>query len=127
MTDDYEALADLSEKWKYRPVRRAEGWNPHVIKHLTIWGIFSLIFVPLCIIGLDWSMYLNPLDPTMNQVRYAVIFATSSILKLLGLSGFLVFLELITNGNLIGRAISTSLGAALWGGFLVIAAALILM
>lgn len=112
---------------RYEPVRDGQGVNPHVWRHVKIWGVFSAIFVPLCVLGLDWSMYLNPEDPTLNQVRYAVIFATSSVLKFLGLSGFLVFLELITNGNLIGRAISTAIGAACFGGLLVIACALILM
>ena len=118
---------NLEPRERYDPVKARDGWNPHVITHIKIWGLFCAILVPLCIIGLDQSMYLNPEDPTMNQVRFAVIFSTSSILKLLGLSGFLVFLEMITNGNLIGSAMSTSKGAALFGGFLVVAAALILM
>lgn len=114
----------------YRPVKdegRLRGLNPHVWRHIKIWALFCAICVPACAGLLGLSMYLDPADPTMNQIRFAVIKASACVIGFLGLTGFVIFMEAVTNGNLIGNAISTPRGAAYLAAALVLAGALVMV
>ena len=95
------------EPRRYQPVKDEDGFNPHVKRHVKIWGLFCLVAVPICVYLLDWSMYLDPIDPTMNQIRFAVIKISACVIGFLGLSGYVIYKEVVTNGNLLGIAMST--------------------
>lgn len=118
---------DMEPREGYKPAKSKEGLNPHVKRHAIIWAIMAAICLPVCAYLLDQSMYLDPADPTLNQIRYEVIKITGTIVSMFLLSGFVIFMECVTNGNLIGRAIATSHGAAIFASSLVIAVALILV
>jgi hypothetical protein len=121
-----EFMSDLTSYKTYKPARSAEGLNPHVVSGALKWLVSTVIFCALAVACLWYFPELSPDDPDL-LLRWLTDRYVRVVFLLGVATGFTLFMEWYTNGNLIGRILqdARSSAIALVGMFIAITLLLI--
>jgi len=95
--------------------RISDGFNPHVLTSTGIYLLANIVFGIIWYFLMSMVPDLSPNDPNV-QVRLLVGKSTVTIVGMGIVNGLLQILEIVTNGNLVGRIIQSPIGAALFAG-----------